>query len=148
MSCDDKLDITPKGMTILNKVSDLELLLNNNMNLGSNRDLCNVCNECYPDENANLLMKKTNTVQYAILTYDEKVDRAALTAEDEKYSAAYKNINYMNTILDKIESADGDETAKKAQEYLPYFELFLKKTYKYVFFVFIFLIYCFFSVLY
>jgi tetratricopeptide (TPR) repeat protein len=112
-SCDDKLDITPKGMTILNKVSDLELLLNNNMDLGNIRDLCNVCNECYPEENVNLLAKKTNTVQYAILTYDEKVDRAALTAEDEKYSAAYKNINYMNTILDKIDAADGDETAKK-----------------------------------
>lgn len=112
-SCDDKLDITPKGMTILNKVSDLELLLNNSMDLGKNRDLCNVCNECYPDENVNLLLKKTNTVEYAILTYDEKVDRAALTAEDGIYSAAYKNINYMNTILDKIESADGDESAKK-----------------------------------
>lgn len=112
-SCDDKLDITPKGKTILNKVSDLELLLNNSWSLGSNRALCDVCNESYPRTNVNLLLKKVNTVEYANFTYDEKVDRAALTAEDEIYSSAYSNINYMNTILDKVNDAEGDDATKK-----------------------------------
>jgi tetratricopeptide (TPR) repeat protein len=115
-SCDDKLDITPKGMTVLNKVSDLELLLNNNMAPGGMNNIINlsmVCNECYPDENVNLVMQKENSIKYAYLTYDEKIDRAALTVEDTNYSTAYKMINYMNTILDKIEASDGDESAKK-----------------------------------
>lgn len=112
-ACDSKLDITPKGKTVLGKVSELELILNNSWSLGSNRDLCNICNESYPKGNVNLLLKKTNSVQYAILTYDEKVDRASLTAEDELYSTGYSNINYVNTILVKIDEAEGDVAAKK-----------------------------------
>lgn len=112
-SCDDKLDITPKGKTILDKTADLELLLNNSWSLGNCRNLCNVCNESYPEENVNLLLKKTNTVQYAILTYDEKVDRASLTSEDNIYETAYKNINYMNTILSKVDASTGEDATKK-----------------------------------
>lgn len=114
-ACDDKLDIEPKGQTILEKTSELELLLNNSWSLGSVYPLCLVDNECYSSENVNTQLSKTNSVDYALLAYDESVDRAALTAEDPIYSAAYSNINYANTIIEKTDDSQGGTDAKKTQ---------------------------------
>ena len=102
-SCDDKLDITPKGQTTLDNINDLECLLNNNFSIGKPMsDLGIVCNECYGSSlNVPLTLTETSTNNYAWLAYDEKVNRANLTAEDSRYSSAYKYINYMNTIIDK-----------------------------------------------
>jgi tetratricopeptide (TPR) repeat protein len=115
-SCDDKLDITPKGQTTLDNINDLECLLNNNFSIGKPMsDLGIVCNECYGSSlNVPLTLTETSTNNYAWLAYDEKVNRANLTAEDSRYSSAYKYINYMNTIIDKIPDVEGTE-AKKAE---------------------------------
>jgi tetratricopeptide (TPR) repeat protein len=76
-------------------------------------DLGIVCNECYGASlNVPLTLTQTKTNEYAWLAYDEKVDRANLTSEDTKYSSAYKYINYMNTIINKINGVDGSESAK------------------------------------
>lgn len=74
-ACDDQLDITPKGKTILEKTADLEKLLNRNWDLGDPGPLCMVVNECYPDNDVPTVLSQKNTLNYALLTYDETIDR-------------------------------------------------------------------------
>jgi len=116
ISCNGTLDITPKGETTLDNLNDIECLLNNNFTIGNPMyDLGIICNECYgASQNVPLVLKKTNSNNYAWLSYDDKVDRANLTSEDTRYNLAYKYINYMNTIIDKVPNMDG-ATARKSQ---------------------------------
>jgi tetratricopeptide (TPR) repeat protein len=114
VSCDDQLDIVPKGQSTLETVADLEMLLNQEYDLGQpSSSLCVLCNESYGYANnvaADLAAKKT--CQYAWLAYDESVDRASLTTDDEFYSKAYKYISYMNTIIEKAPDASGDDATR------------------------------------
>lgn len=112
-ACEDKLDITPKGMTVLGKVDELETLLNQSYGFGAVTDLGIVCNECYSSfENAATALSVPNTLKYAYLAYDETVDRAALTKTDGTYAAIYQYVNYMNILLDKLDGAEGDGAKK------------------------------------
>lgn len=113
-SCDDKLDITPKGQTVLNTLEDLENLLNQEYDLGTPiGDLCVICNESYSfSEDVNLIMSQPNTLAYAFLAYDETTNRAGLTTSDSRYEAIYRYINYMNVILDKIDDVEGETYSK------------------------------------
>jgi starch-binding outer membrane protein, SusD/RagB family len=111
-ACDDQLDITPKGKTILDKTSDLEKLLNQKWDLGDPGPLCLVVNECYTDNDVPTVLSQKNTLNYALLTYDENADRANVTATDEIYSTAYQNIFYANTILSKADASEGEDTTK------------------------------------
>lgn len=114
-SCDDQLDIVPKGKSTLETISDLESLLNQEYNLGTpaSTDLGVICNEglgafiTVPE-----VLSQKNTIDYANYTYDERVDRASLATTDARYEAAYKYINYMNVLLSKLPDAQGDETRK------------------------------------
>lgn len=114
LSCEDKLDITPKGQTVLNTVADLETLLNQEYSIGTpSSDLGVICNETYGlFSNVNNTLSNRNTLAYAHLTYDPEVDRKSLTTKDDLYNALYRYINYMNVILDKIDDAEGDESRK------------------------------------
>lgn len=114
-SCENKLDITPKGKTILKKTSELELLLNTPNELGEVNMLNIVDNECYSEENVNNQISKKNSLGYALLTFDESVDRAGLTANDDIYEGAYSNINYANTVIEKVDDSEGGSDALKAQ---------------------------------
>ena len=74
-SCDDKLDITPKGKVTLSSVDELELLLNQEYLLGD-----------FPSDNIGILagesvgtfdqvsavLSQKNTVKYALMAFDEK----------------------------------------------------------------------------
>lgn len=115
-ACDDSLDITPKGETTLDNITDLETLLNQNYDLGTPiYTLDVICNEAYSmGENVNLIISRTNTIESAWLTYNEKVDRAKLTTSDFRYTNLYKYIYYMNVIIGKLNNIDGYEK-KKAQ---------------------------------
>ena len=104
-ACEDQLDITPKGKVTLETVDELELLLNQEYMLGD-----------YPADNIGILcgesvgmfdqvsavLSQTNTVKYALMAFDETIDRATLTTEDVRYNAIYKYINYMNTVISKM----------------------------------------------
>lgn len=109
-SCEDKLDITPKGQTVLNTLEDLTNLLNQEYNLGTPiADLCVICNEAYSySEDVNLIMSQPNSLAYAYLAYNETMDRASLTTSDSRYAAIYQYINYMNVIIDKIDHVEGE----------------------------------------
>ena len=116
-SCEDKLDIIPKGKVTLATVDELELLLNQEYLLGD-----------FPSDNIGILagesvgtfdqisavLSQKNTVKYALIAFDESVDRATLTTVDERYNNIYKYINYMNTVIAKMDKATGDESKKSA----------------------------------
>ena len=115
VACENKLDITPKGKTTLSKVSDLELLLNQEYSLDVSpaADLGMVCNESFGlMESVPEILSLSNTLNFANMAYDASVNRAVLTQSDERYAAAYRYINYMNVILDKMPEAEGDDSRK------------------------------------
>lgn len=114
-ACDDQLDITPKGKTTLGNVTDLELLLNQEYMLGTSAaaDLGMICNESLGlMESVPEVLSLTNTLSHAYLAYDETVDRVTLAQSDTRYEAAYRCINYMNVLIEKMPEATGDETRK------------------------------------
>lgn len=114
VGCDDQLDIVPKGQSTLETIDDLELLLNDDIRLGSPMaDLCVICDESIGmGSNVATVLSQTNTLDYAFLSYDENVNRANLTQDDERYTNAYKAINAMNTIIDKAPDATGSDSKR------------------------------------
>lgn len=113
--CDDKLDIVPLGKSTLSTVNDLETLLNANYVIGTRTKMEALVNNCYPEawKTPAQMMANKNTITYAILTYDENVDREALTDNDLVYDRLYKYINYMNVIISKADEATGDDKQRK-----------------------------------
>lgn len=114
-SCEDELDITPKGKTTLETVADLEGLLNQDWALKKNpaSDLLQICNEAEGYSlNVPAALSMKNSLYLAYLTYDETIDRVPLSIDDGRYQAAYKYINYMNVLISKMPSAVGDEKRK------------------------------------
>lgn len=114
-SCDSQLDLVPKGQSTLDNVADLELLLNQEWSFDRPpyQDLGVICNESLgmmvsvPE-----VLASPNTLSYAYLTFDDNVDRKTLSQSDELYSKVYSYINYMNTLLTKIDDATGDGQIK------------------------------------
>lgn len=114
-SCDNSLDIVPKGQTTLEKTADLELLLNQEYKIDAAPydDLSQICGESVcsfmsiPE-----VMSSSNTLKYAYLSYDEGVDRVTLAQADQRYATFYRYINYYNTVLAKIEKASGLDERK------------------------------------
>lgn len=115
ISCEDKLDIIPKGQTTLSTLTDLETLFNQRYSLSTPFDLGLICNEQYDYESpVSLIQSQPNTLNYAYLFYDENVDRANLATSDGRYNSIYEYVNYMNVILDKIDEAEGDAVRKES----------------------------------
>lgn len=115
-SCDDELDIVPKGKTTLENVTDLEALLNTEFHLSKDpvQDISLICNECISQWTPVAeMITQTNTVEYAYLAYDESVDRATFTTTDARYNEAYKHINTMNVLISKMPDAIGDGSRKE-----------------------------------
>lgn len=110
------LDITPKGATYLDNLRDLELLLNNDyQNSAYTYDnLTVITNESYGrgTKPAVTIANGPTTLLFAYLTYDETVDRYALTPSDANYSRLYSNTNYANVLLSKIDGVAGDQKKK------------------------------------
>lgn len=115
-SCDSKLDIVPLGKTTLDNVDDLETLLNQTPILYQEDNQYEIlCNNMYTNwEGVPEYLSNPNSINYALFTYDEKVDRADLTTSSHFYETLYSNINYMNVIISKAPEADGD-AAKRTQ---------------------------------
>lgn len=114
-ACDDRLEITPKGKTTLSSLTDIELLLNQELKMGKapSEDLGIICNECYPQfGSVPEMLGSSNTLSYIYLTYKEDGDRATLSSEDARYSELYKNINYSNVVIEKAADASGDDAQR------------------------------------
>ncbi len=114
-SCDDKLDITPKGMTTLDNVADLELLLNYEYAFGSGplNDIGMICNDGFPAwYDMSELMASPLTLEYAYVKWDESIDRATIAESDSRYNALYRHIYYCNVITEKAPEATGSDAVR------------------------------------
>lgn len=112
-ACDDKLDILPLGKTTLDNVTDIETLLNQRWLINEPSDLLTVCDATYKRMNQlSTTMANKNEIAYALVNYDETINRADLTPKDTKYSGMYSYINYANVVISKTPAASGDETLK------------------------------------
>ena len=114
--CEKQLDIVPKGQTTLDNLVDLEYLLNQDYALGEAYNLEILCNELIatgatgqPIPN---ILTSRNTIDAAVLTYDESIDRVLLTASDGRYSAIYRYISYMNQVIDRVYEVEGDDARR------------------------------------
>lgn len=121
-SCDDKLDIVPKGASTLETTEDLELLLNHSPQLppgisGSMGmamyETAFLTNDYFPFYTPyTTLFNNPNSINYAIATYDENVNRADLVTSDQQYSALHSKIYVSNVLISKIPTSSGLESKK------------------------------------
>lgn len=109
VSCD--IEMVPKGQTTLESAQEIEYLLNYiSLKTAPASDLGVIVNECYGQEFTTVqeLIGNINTLNSIYLSYNEGIDRANITATDNRYSAIYSAINTLNIALGKIEAVDGD----------------------------------------
>ncbi len=125
-ACNKWTDVTPKGKNILNRVSDLDFLLNYNYvitDLGKFDDV-NTLTDIYPYATnvPSVLNAASKNLTYALVTYDSSVDRVTLTASDIKYEDIYAIIdNVANIVLGNVDNASGDRVMAnqlKAEAYI------------------------------
>ena len=110
IGCSDFTEIDPKGKNILNRVEELDLLLNYNYSLYA-PEASYFVNDCYVQlTNIPALLNETiKTNKYAYFTWDESVDRVALTESDRKYTSLYEMIGKVaNPVLLNVDEASGD----------------------------------------
>ncbi|MCM1076398.1 MAG: RagB/SusD family nutrient uptake outer membrane protein [Bacteroides sp.] len=113
-SCDDKLDIVPRGMSTLYTVEDLAAMLNQEWRIfDSDFDFEMLDGNifAYYSTPAEVYANKF-TVEYAFIFGDESVDRVALCENDYRYSEIYQNIRNCNIAVSKLPDAVGDEDQK------------------------------------
>ncbi|MBP3827800.1 MAG: RagB/SusD family nutrient uptake outer membrane protein [Prevotella sp.] len=114
-SCDDYLDITPKGSTLLDTFDDLQLLASGSYSQSawSYSDMEILVNDCYGTSTSFMTnLTQTNTIAAALLTYNENIDRASLTESNQAYSMNYSAICRMNVVIQNTPTVAGDESKK------------------------------------
>ncbi len=140
--CTKFTDITPKGANILNRVSDLDLLLNfDYMYNGSvattslafnttagdafnPNDAEVLVNDIYPyvTNVTNILTGATKDLNYALVTYNETIDRKTLAVTDSRFEKMYFIINNVaNIVIKNADDASGDRVKAnqlKAEAYI------------------------------
>lgn len=141
-ACNKFTDITPKGRNVLNRVSDLDYVLNYNFVPSASTpffkfDELNSLIDGYPYVTSipTLLTQPTKTLNYALVTFDETVDRVSLANSDIKYEQIYAIINNVaNIVILNIGNASGDRQKAnqlKAEAYIlrAYFHYILVNLY-------------------
>lgn len=141
-ACSKFTEITPKGSNILNRVSDLDLILNYNFSYNSNAtptslagttsagdgfypiDAEVIVNDLYPyvTNVTTLLGGSTRDLNYTLVTYNETIDRKNLVTTDAKYEKMYFIINNVaNVVIKNADLASGDRAKAnqlKAEAYI------------------------------
>ena len=111
--CSDFTEIDPKGKNILNRVEDLDLLLNYEYYFRSDNKQAVLINDLYPmgANIPNLLTESIPTLNGIYISWDEKADRAALVDSDDTYTELYNVIGKVaNPVLLNVDAATGDRT--------------------------------------
>jgi len=116
--CAKYTDITPKGQNLLNRVGDLDLLMNVDYSgsaFNFNKETLLIDdNYLYAVNVPNTISSNVLTLDKVFLTYNESADRAALTPTDAQYEGFYKIISTVsNIILANADNASGDLSLKK-----------------------------------
>ena len=115
-ACENYLDLTPKGVTLLDNLTEIEYLLNGDYKNSAYEfeDLYIITNDSYGKmANPSTVLANNVGLAYALMAYDESVDRYAYTSSNQQYNAYYSNINRMNILLAQLDDLSGD-TALKA----------------------------------
>lgn len=125
VSCAKYTDITPKGQTLLNKATDLDLLLNVDFGGTAFNYITQgmLINDNYPEvANVPNIINGVQSLGKIILTYDEAGDRIGLTPTDSRYEGLYGIITKTsNIVIINGDGASGDpELIKrlKAEAYI------------------------------
>ena len=112
-ACSDFTEIDPKGKNILNRVEDLDLLLNYEYYISAS-DIRIVVNDGYPliTNIPNLLNESIKTLNGIYTSWDETADRVALTTSDDTYSGLYQIIGQVaNPVLTRRQATGQWQTA-------------------------------------
>lgn len=126
LACGKYTDISPKGKNLLNRVSDLDLLMNAEFS-GNRFNMMNqsiLINDMYPQAQnvPNIINGPARDLNYMFLTYDNSIDRVNLTASDGPYQGMYDLIsNVANIVLQNADEATGDRNLArqlKAEAYV------------------------------
>jgi SusD family. len=128
-ACEKYTDITPKGKNLLNRVSDLDQLLNYDYSSSASsafyfNEQATLINDFYPiyENLPNLITKGVKNRNYMLLTYDESINREELYETANSYEDLYSFIvNVPNIVLLNADEASGDQTLAqqlKAEAYL------------------------------
>lgn len=124
--CSKFTDITPKGKNLLNRVNDLDLLLNYQYS-GNSFNFLNqsiLINDMYPQvvNVPNLINGTARELPYMFVTYDHSINRESLTNTDGAYQGLYSIIsNIANIVIMNAETASGDQVLArrlKAEAYV------------------------------
>jgi hypothetical protein len=124
--CEKYTDIVPKGQNLLNRASDLELLINVNFQTNSFNFIkqANLINDMYTQAYnvPAIISSNVMTINKILLTYDESADRASLTPGDAPYEGLYRIISTVaNIVIANADKASGDQQLKdqlKAEAYI------------------------------
>lgn len=126
VGCSDFTDIQPKGMNLLDKVEDLDMLLNYTFSQTPMEQMYLV-NDFLPSM-ANVATLIANqeagipTINSILVTWNETGDRAGLTVGDSKYEGFYAVIGKVaNPVLSNVDQASGSRATAdriKAEAYV------------------------------
>lgn len=118
-SCNKYTELTPKGRSLIETQADLERIANKQYfsNAFNFRNGSIIINEQYPQTtDVPALVNGINkNLNYAMVTWDESIDRGALTLTDATYSDLYGIVNGVaNVLILKADEVTGDAQALKA----------------------------------
>ena len=110
-SCDNYLDIPPKGQTMLESTEDYLGLLEEVSPTYDHGYGWNIANESswYKAEDLKLY---TIPLRSAAYLWDDSYDRAAVTVEDELYNKCYNRITNYNVIVSNVPDSKGNDADK------------------------------------
>ena len=114
-SCDDYLDIEPKGQVILTNVDEYNGIFDDVNFLHGDyfiNSLLEVTDEYWPF-NDNDIINDANPVTTANFLWEESIDRVSNKETDLFYEHAYARIARYNIIIEEVMDAEGDEVEKK-----------------------------------
>jgi len=114
-SCDNYLDIVPKGQVLLTNVEEYNGLFNDDDFL--HQDYWAAAPIGTTDEYWVMYDKhitdNPNSVKTANFLWDESIDRVSLTLQDLFYNRAYERISRYNIIMQEVLDSEGSEADKK-----------------------------------
>lgn len=111
VSCDDYLDVEPRGTALLKTTEDYLGLIEEISPTYDHSDSWTLCGECswYKAEE---LKNYTTPLRSVAFFWDESYDRAGNTINSDLYNDCYSRITNYNAIISNVMSSEGNESDK------------------------------------
>lgn len=112
-SCDDYLDVVPKGKKVPDKVEDYQALLRAEIRLIFNHtEILYLTDEMFPG-GTSLFLDDRFPISKIHFFADESRERVPFIDSDKLYNDCYKRVAVYNTIIEGVDASEGDEFLKK-----------------------------------